>query len=101
MVLAAMVRASGPEVVAQKVEAPFGPADECLVRVLLQAQCAQHLVDHPDRPAQLPARGAEHQHVVHEAHVEQAQARHAPVQVVEEEGADQGAQGTAHEMPRS
>ena len=41
------------------------------------------------------ARRRQHQHVVHEADVEQAQARHALVQVVEEEGADQWAQGTA------
>ena len=47
----------------------------------------------PDHPPELPAHRAEHQHVGHEANVAQAQACHAPVQVVEEEGAIGGLRG--------
>ncbi len=47
--------------VTQEVEAFIVPDDEGLVRVLLQVQSVEHLVDRPDRPPELPARRRQHQ----------------------------------------
>jgi len=71
--------------VAKEVETSFYPADERLVRVLLQSQRPQYLVDRLHRPAQLPARWRKNKKAIHEPDIEQAGAFHPLIKLMQKE----------------
>ena len=77
------------EVVTKKVESLRNTTDEGLVRVFVQAQRGKCFVQLPNGTPQLPARGREHQYVVHVAHVEEPRGFEAGVQLAEEERSQQ------------
>jgi len=85
--------------VAQELEALRGSPDEGLVGVLLQPQLGERLVHDTDGPPQLPARGREHQDVVHEAHEEESRGFESCVQLAREERTQQRRQRAAERQP--
>jgi hypothetical protein len=68
-------------VIAREVEAPLYPADEGLLRVFIQPQGPEHLIDDLHRFAQPPAGGAEQHDVVHEPDVKQPYSLHPVIQL--------------------
>ena len=86
--------ASSPEPIPQKIKSLFRACDEGLVGMFFKPQLGEALVQDSNRTSQLPARGREHQYIVHVTDEEQPGLFETPVQLCEKERSEQWRQRT-------